>query len=122
MFKTIENDVICAFDVDQTLVLWDSNNDPPSPFIEIRNPYDGQYVNCNIHEAHVRLIKQMKARGRYIIVWSAGGAEWAETVVRALGLEHSVDICMTKPMAYVDDVPVAEWLQHRIFIPMKDRA
>lgn len=119
MTKIIDNDVICAFDVDQTLVVWNEGITEFHSDLEIRNPYDGMQVLVQVHSPHVRLLRQMKARGRFVIVWSAGGYEWAKSVVEALGLTNHVDLIMTKPIAYVDDVPVEDWLQHRIFIPMK---
>jgi protein-L-isoaspartate O-methyltransferase len=117
MMKTIKNDVVAAFDVDQTLVMWGPEIGSHQSDLSIRNPYDGLEVDVQIHAAHVRLLKQMKARGRFIIVWSAGGAEWAQSVVNALNLQHMVDLVMTKPIAYVDDMPVESWMQHRIYIP-----
>lgn len=38
-----------------------------------------------------------------IIVWSAGGAIWADQVVEALGLTDCVDVCLSKPTWYLDD-------------------
>jgi protein-L-isoaspartate O-methyltransferase len=118
--KTISNEVVCAFDVDQTLVIWSAKSEREKTGMAIVNPYDGQEVWCSVHEPHVRLIKQMKSRGRFVIVWSAGGAQWAASVVGALGLTSFVDQIMTKPIAYVDDVPVDQWMSHRIFIPYEE--
>jgi hypothetical protein len=41
--------------------------------------------------------------GTTIFVWSLGGAEWAEKVVRALKLQDYVDFCISKPTWFLDD-------------------
>ena len=46
----------------------------------------------------------MKARGYSIVVWSAGGSDWAEVAVEALGIEDWVDVVMPKIDFHLDDV------------------
>jgi len=53
----------------------------------------------------------MAARGHAIVVWSGGGADWAEAVVKALKLEEFVDVVTAKPTYYIDDIAGArEWI------------
>ena len=54
-------------------------------------------------------MREFKARGHYVIVWSQGGWEWAEAVVKALGLEDLVDEVKTKPQWMVDDICPSIW-------------
>lgn len=90
-----------AVDVDETLVLFKY---PPE--------LEGQAVEFNAfgfpyrvvpHYKHIDAIKQFKARGHGVIVWSAGGGKWAEAVVKFLGLEEHVDLIMTKVDWAIDD-------------------
>jgi len=69
------------------------------------------------HNGHIKILKDRKARGSFIVVWSAGGYAWANAVVKALGLEEYVDLVMTKPHAYVDDKQAAEIMGERIYLP-----
>lgn len=49
-------------------------------------------------------------------MWSAGGGEWAEAVVKALGLEKYVDLVMNKPSWYYDDKEAKDWMGKRIYL------
>lgn len=115
--KVIENEQVYMFDIDDTLIMWD--RDPHFHAlgrIAITDPYDGVTVYVKPHERHVKLLTQMKGRGRFIVVWSQSGAKWAEAVVNALGLTNSVDLILTKPQGYVDDLPVSKWMKNHIYI------
>lgn len=118
MAYTILNEDVYTFDVDDTLVLWGTANyQRPSPdLIEFNDPYDGAKVYLRPHHRHIKLLKQMKGRGRYVVVWSQGGAKWAREVVKTLGLSNYVDLIITKPHGYVDDLPCEAWLRNRIYI------
>jgi hypothetical protein len=116
--KTNSNENIYVCDVDDTLVL---ERRPRTAFEErnqivIRNPYDGCFKNRIVHTRHVELIKMMKGRGRYIRVHSGNGGLWADAVVKALGLEDFVDDCETKPIGYIDDMPVETWMKNHIYL------
>lgn len=117
--NVIKNEVIVCFDVDDTLVLWDKYLDPFNPQNEMKqfhNPYDDSYVYLKLHVRHIDLLKQYKGRGFYVRVWSAGGWEWAESVVKTLGLEDYVDSIETKPSKYIDDLQASEILGVRVYI------
>lgn len=103
------------FDCDDTLVMW--HLDDKSKNIPIESPYEkGLTYFLTPHEKHIRLMKDYKARGFTIVVWSAGGVEWAETVVKALKLEEYVDAVFTKPCRYVDDLKCNEWMGNQVYI------
>jgi hydroxymethylpyrimidine pyrophosphatase-like HAD family hydrolase len=112
--QVISNELIMPFDVDETLLL--KADASRSDNILLDCPHDNSLQERQVHEAHVKLLRDKKARGYTIIVWSARGHAWAKSAVEALGLQHSVDLVMTKPTAYVDDLPVEQWMPYRIFV------
>jgi phosphoserine phosphatase len=63
-----------------------------------------------IHLAHVEIIKDFKARGQCVVIWSQGGWEWANKIVEVLELEEYVDVIMSKPDWYFDDKGSEDWL------------
>lgn len=133
------------FDVDDTLVMWNrpAADDPDA--IEITCPTsrterfllemtdDGNLEpdtptetvsvgtwteRLKPHKKHIEQLKLHKLRGHTVIVWSAGGWEWAEAVVRALKLEQYVDLVIEKPMWFYDDLMPNEFMGKRYY--MKD--
>ena len=112
--QTITNDLALFFDVDNTLIRYASMKSEWA--VEV---HDAQTCNTfYVHpiEQHILILKRAKSRGRQIIVWSAGGSKWAETVVKALGLEELVDYCMSKPEVVCDDTPLKDWKTVNLFI------
>lgn len=108
-------------DVDETLV--------GRPNIGPMLTHEG-WVLCNsgepyeawvrVHQEHVRTLLEFKARGFNIVVWSAGGSKWAETVVFLLGLSGVVDVVMSKPTWFLDDKPACEFMPEHNRIWRKD--
>lgn len=116
----VENEQVYPFDVDQTLVS-ERRSEPLEGDLGILNPYTGDMVYVKPHVGHVDLLKEMHGRGRYIIMWSAAGAQWAKAVRDALGLKPFVSLTMTKPLGYIDDKPVETWLTNWIFLEPEER-
>ena len=85
------------FDVDETLVRW-SRNILGAP---IYTP----------HEPTLLELIAAKQRGHHVVVWSAGGWEWADRIVRELNLQNFVDEVRCKPDWYHDDKPADEWMR-----------
>jgi phosphoserine phosphatase len=112
--QVIRNESVVCFDVDDTLVMW--NHVGTALKIPVECPYDGSSFDLTPHESHIKLLKNHKARGHIVVVWSQSGYAWAESVIKTLGLSEYVDFIMTKPRTYVDDLPVQEWLQDRVYI------
>ncbi len=113
----IESQTTCFFDVDDTLIMYD-NKEPFDTYIA--DPYEtGNEILVRIHQRHVKLLKDFKAKGYFIVVWSAGGAPWAKQVVNTLCLNDYVDIVMSKPLKYVDDRTAEHILGTRIYINEK---
>jgi len=114
------------FDVDDTLLIANYGCYYPSPeeVVSVKCP-DSGYTTCFMkHERHINLMKQFKARGHTIIVWSQGGHRWAESAVKLLELDSIVDYCMDKPSWYVDDLPSTAFMGRNVYLhptdPSKD--
>ena len=116
--RVIKNERIIPTDIDETLIMHDiTNASNDALIVEIIDPYaPNTRIQMRVNEPMVKILKDEKVRGSYIIAWSKAGYQWAEAVIRALGLESFVDLIMTKPIAYMDDTPVEHWLKDRIYI------
>ena len=96
--------IIC-FDVDDTLILWDENhNQPFDGCISIKCPHSESMSFHRPHKRHIEFLKRQHAKGYSVVVWSSGGTAWAKDIVESLGLEKYVDIVMSKPIKWVDDL------------------
>lgn len=62
------------------------------------------------HEVHIQMLKNCKANGQVVVVWTQGGADWAEVVVDTLGLRDHVDLCVSKPFFFVDDLVASAFM------------
>lgn len=118
--NVVDNEVIVCFDVDDTLVMW-GHNPCGSEVIPFINPYDKSITYLKPHLRHIDLLKQYKGRGFFVRVWSAGGVQWALSVVKTLGLEDFVDSVETKPAKYIDDLQANEVLGARVYIKDEER-
>lgn len=113
--NVIQSENIVYFDVDGTLVLPASDR-VLDTHINVYDTIEDKLIKLRVHEPMVRLLREEQARGSYVIVWSRGGYVWAESVVKALGLETCVHQVMSKPLAYFDDLPIEDWLKYRVFL------
>lgn len=111
-------EVVIAFDIDGTLL----NNEgvPPATPVHLRPPTS---VNLEIVLLLQLLAKHMK--NTRIIVWSGGGLEYAESIVRRYGLERYVDRCYAKGTCdeavdiCFDDIHACELADKNIIVKMK---
>jgi len=117
--KVIKNELICCFDVDDTLLMWEHKNKETAG-VYFKDPHDGAMHLLVPHKKHIKLLKDLKSRGYTIIVWSGGGYAWAKAVVETLKLEDYVDFCMSKVTKYVDDLQAEEVLGSRIYLKHED--
>lgn len=119
--KIIENENAVFFDVDDTLLMWDNKhkNEDQSNTVTVTD-YSGFTVNLVPHDRHIQYLKDSKIKNQNtIVVWSAGGWQWAKACVEALGLEEYVDAVMAKPERYVDDLDCKQFMGIRIYKDMK---
>jgi hypothetical protein len=72
------------------------------------------------HKKHIEQLKTFKSRGHIVVVWSAGGADWASAAVKALKLEQYVDLCISKPTWVMDDLPVTEFMPASTWVEDKE--
>lgn len=116
--KVIDTESTIFVDVDDTLVMWNADIIAANytSTVRITSPHDGSVSNLLPHRGHIKILKDRKARGSFIVVWSAGGFAWANAVVKALNLEAYVDLIMTKPHAYIDDKQASEIMGERIYL------
>lgn len=106
----ITNENVIFVDVDGTLITKEQNSFPAISFTN----YGIEEVRYPIL-SHINLIKKNKARGLFIVVWSQNGYLWCKEVISKLELTDYVDMVMTKPSIYVDDLPAHEWT-FRVFL------
>jgi len=100
----IESSKSIFVDVDDTLLIWSYDDDEESDAIDIC--VRGSIIQRAVpNEYNIKFVKEFKARGHTIIVWSAGGWEWAKYAIKILKLEDVVDVVMSKPDWYIDDKP-----------------
>jgi hypothetical protein len=112
--KIIKNERPVFTDIDGTLIVHGPKQGIPT--VQVYDPESCKYVTMGINRAMVKIVREEKARGAFIIAWSRGGYQWAKNVINALDLEEHTDIVMTKPLVYLDDIPVEKWLETRIFL------
>lgn len=110
-----KNEQVIFVDCDDTLVMWKKAK-KGEKVIAFTDPYDATQHYVVPHIPHIKILKDRKARGATIIVWSQSGWAWAEAIVKALDIGQSVDMVMSKPVAYIDDKPVEEWMAERIYL------
>ncbi len=59
--------------------------------------------------AVIARVRELKASGNQLFLWSSGGAEYAKTTAIELGIESCFEGFLPKPGIYIDDQPVHEW-------------
>lgn len=91
-----------AFDVDDTLVLWNTPDGMESDEIKIDNNGIISYRVPNKY--NINLLKKFYESGHVVIVWSASGVRWSKAVVKSLGLEKYVHGYMSKLSYFIDDI------------------
>lgn len=129
----LENENCVFFDCDDTLVLWGSqyvkeDDDGKLNTVNIASPFYTPSMYATTapiyelvpHTKHIKHLKDSKLLNKNtIVVWSAGGWQWAKAVVKALGIEEYVDAVMEKPTSYVDDLHCKEFMGTRIYKEFK---
>ena len=111
---SVDNERLLYVDCDDTLVLWDLSSYPEAEFPRIELNCWGPVMLAK-HEKNINLVKKFAKLGYGIIVWSQTGAEWAETVARAVGIDDIATLYLTKPRYHLDDLPANAWMGERLY-------
>lgn len=116
--KILQSNNPVYFDIDNTLVREITDADSKGfLFTYVNHPLRANAPTARIPlKANIQLLKDMSARHRTIVVWSANGWQWAEAVIKALELENHVHYVIEKPIAYVDDLDASTFMGQRIFL------
>lgn len=107
--KVFSNSPVSFFDVDNTLVMFDEYKEVPGKKVDIITN-NGEIITLTVHTEHIEILKQLKNRGYTIVIWSAGGSNWAEKVIMSLGIENYIDLIIPKPQSIFDDLELSEFL------------
>ena len=121
--KVYKNELTIFFDCDDTLAMWKDNPyEPGSGKVEVKDPNDTEHPRRFLypHKRHINFLKKCHSRGYSVTVWSNGGWAWAESVVKAFGLEKYVDKVESKPIKIVDDLPYDSTFPSRIYLPFEE--
>lgn len=105
-----------AFDVDETLLIFNYPKELEDLAIEFDNG-----VKAVPHYKHIKQMAEHYARGHQIVVWSAGGWQWAEEAVERLGLAVYDPLVMKKFVWFYDDKAATEFLPdlNRVYYPIE---
>lgn len=100
------------FDVDDTLVMWGLDQDPQyqDKLVLISDSNSKAAYPLVPHEGNIAMLRDYWNVGWTVIVWSAGGKDWADAVTDALGLREYVHHTLSKPLVYVDDLDCTEFM------------
>lgn len=91
-------------DVDDTILLWNPEHYQHKPD-ELIYIHDEDRVHCFLpHKKHIEFLWKLKAQGYGIVIFSAAGGEWADKIVKQLGLLDLPDVVMSKPEFVIDDL------------------
>lgn len=126
--KLLDNDVSFNIDVDKTLlfdpeiegITLDALRLQGIPTVKIVNPYNGSEKTFVVHQEHLNLLKDHKARGFKVTIWSNNGAKYAYAVGEALGIQDYVEWASAKPTKCCDDLTPDQYMPRSIYI--KDNA
>jgi len=125
--QTVKSNKILYCDVDGTLLMYNGNDGSFSaidkqsiaikcPFTENRDDHAvAKYYYLRPNHNTIQYLKDYKAMGYTIVVWSAASWVWAEAAVKALKLEDIVDYVMSKPDVVIDDLEPNEWIREQIW-------
>lgn len=120
----LEEGQVAYFDVDDTLILWEgcseavlygADHDP------MEMNFKGKRLYVRPLMTHVDQLIEQSCKGLKIVVWSAGGADWAEAVVQHLGLEAYVDVILTKPNFFYDDHKPEDFMRNHFYFANEER-
>ncbi len=113
----VKKENVSPIDIDGTLIIHCKLADIPSgEGVQVYDAVTKGFITVRINRPMVRLVREARSRGDYVIAWSRGGYRWAADVIKALDLVDCVDLVLSKPLAYFDDTEVGDWMKYRVFL------
>jgi hydroxymethylpyrimidine pyrophosphatase-like HAD family hydrolase len=109
-------------DVDDTLIKW---AEPGCNFKDhpeaIKLDMFGSPIWVLPMWENINALKKFYESGYEVVVWSLSSKQWAEEVVKVLGIEQWVDYCVSKPDFFLDDREITHFMlpEKRIYYPYK---
>ncbi len=94
------------FDLDDTLIIWNTDTVESKQYLGNPLKFDAGVLGYP-HLKHIEILKQFRARGQQIVVWSGGGSDYAEKMLNKLDILKYVDVVMSKPEWVFDDLDQA---------------
>lgn len=99
-------------DLDDTLIRWKPTTSGTTLKSDEVLLVDGTGQGSR-YQIITRTIEEIRGhfnRGHKVIIWSAGGDEWAEKAVDLLGIRPLVTVCLSKPDFFIDDKPACDFM------------
>ena len=106
------------FDVDDTLICWDT----PSGYEdkEIKIDCEGIVSYRVPNHYNINLLKKMYESGHVVILWSGSGVRWCKAIAKTLNLTKYVHGYQSKPAYYIDDkANPKEWIGKHGYFDME---
>lgn len=104
MYTKLDKERVVYMDVDDTTILWEPENYTHDPEELVWISDGTRNFPFLPHKRNIEFVQKLKLQGYGVVIWSAAGANWAERVVKALGLEDLPDMIISKPELCVDDI------------------
>lgn len=98
------------FDIDDTLVSWETFGTYTPNSIEFIDPDTNEKIYLEVITENVEALKRHRLRGHNIVLWSQGGAAWCKEVAKKLNITNSVDAYLRKPVWFYDDIPASNFM------------
>jgi hypothetical protein len=85
-------------------------NPAPAIFVDIDDTLVRSFGSKRIPmSSMVALVRSLKERGAALFCWSSGGAEYARTAAKEVGLGDCFEAFLPKPNLLLDDVSISKW-------------
>lgn len=117
--RVVECNQTTYFDVDDTLIMWNPTEEQIAKYGMVYVSPDMLETTLVPHLPNIDQLRKHKLRGHTIIVWSAGGYQWAAEAIKFLQLEEYVDLVISKPTWFYDDKDAEEFMGKRQYMELQ---
>lgn len=113
--NVVHSEQVIPVDIDGTLIRWVGSSAVCD--FKFWCPFKKEEKYVKKHLPNIAVFEERMARGAFFLVWSASGFDKAQAVMKGLGYEgHPQVLVLSKPVAYMDDIPCQEWMGPRIWL------